>query len=106
MYWPKAIKKNVWIRPKGRSPLPVYQKGCLALEAALVTFSPKVSTKNLVDVGLIREVKCPTWVINIVLVRKENGHFPICIDFRYLNDACPKDPVASHKVHDRLNHMA
>ena len=31
------------------------------------------------------------WISNIVLVRKKNGQICVCIDFRDLNNACPKD---------------
>ena len=42
---------------------------------------------KLIEVGFICEVKYPTWIANIVLVRKKNGQ----MDFQDLNDACPKD---------------
>jgi len=45
---------------------------------------------KLIDAGFIREVKYPTWIANIVLVRKKNGQLHSCVDFRDLNDACPK----------------
>ena len=46
---------------------------------------------KLIDAGFIREVKYPTWIVNIVPVRKKNGQLRICVDFRDLNEACPKD---------------
>ncbi|KAG9458362.1 hypothetical protein H6P81_002870 [Aristolochia fimbriata] len=36
-------------------------------------------------------VKYPSWIANIVPVRKKNGQIQVCIDFRDLNKACPKD---------------
>src|SRR5688500_10123348 len=39
----------------------------------------------------IREVKYPKWVSSIVPVQKKNGQIRICVDFRDLNKACPKD---------------
>ena len=33
----------------------------------------------------------PHWVANIVPVMKKNGSIRICVDFRDLNKACPKD---------------
>ena len=33
----------------------------------------------------------PTWLANIVSIRKKNGQIRICVDFRDLNKACPKD---------------
>jgi len=46
---------------------------------------------KLIEAGFIREVKYPTWIANIVPVRKKNGQLCICVDFQDLNEACPKD---------------
>ncbi|XP_074283794.1 uncharacterized protein LOC141608332 [Silene latifolia] len=46
---------------------------------------------KLIEAGFIREVKYSTWIANIVPVRNKNGQLRICVDFRDLNDACPKD---------------
>ncbi|XP_021715146.1 uncharacterized protein LOC110683100 [Chenopodium quinoa] len=48
--------------------------------------------KKLLDTGKIREVKYPDWLANVVVVSKKNGTWRVCIDFTYLNKACPKDP--------------
>jgi hypothetical protein len=29
--------------------------------------------------------------VNVVLVKKSNGKWRMCMDFTYLNNACPKD---------------
>ena len=47
--------------------------------------------KKLIDAGFIREEQHPDWVANIVPVTKKNGKIRVCIDFRDLNKACPKD---------------
>jgi len=36
-------------------------------------------------------VKYPTWISNIVPVKKKNGQIHVCVDFWDLNNACPKD---------------
>ncbi|GJQ97694.1 reverse transcriptase domain-containing protein [Tanacetum coccineum] len=41
--------------------------------------------------GIIRRVIYPTWVANPVLVKKVDGSWRMCIDFKDLNKACPKD---------------
>jgi len=46
---------------------------------------------KLIDAGFIHEVKYPTWIANIIPVRKNNGQLRVCVDFQDLNDACPKD---------------
>ncbi|KAJ9541934.1 hypothetical protein OSB04_028440 [Centaurea solstitialis] len=47
---------------------------------------------NLLKTGKIREVKYPDWLANVVAVQKKNAKWRVCIDFTYLNKACPKDP--------------
>jgi len=51
----------------------------------------EIEVNKLIDVRFICEVKYPTWIGTIVPVRKKNGQLQICMDFRDLNDACPKD---------------
>jgi hypothetical protein len=47
--------------------------------------------KRLLSVGVIIEVTYPEWLANTVMVKKANGKWRMCIDFIYLNKACPKD---------------
>ncbi|XP_057250646.1 transposon Tf2-1 polyprotein [Beta vulgaris subsp. vulgaris] len=65
---------------------------------------------KLIDAGFIREVKYPTWIANIVPVRKKNGQLRVCVDFRDLNDACPKDdfplPVTEIMIDATTGHEA
>jgi len=46
---------------------------------------------KLINVTFMREVKCPTWIVDIVPVRKKNDQLYICMDFWGLNDAYLKD---------------
>ncbi|GJS56431.1 reverse transcriptase domain-containing protein [Tanacetum coccineum] len=39
----------------------------------------------------MKRVQYPTWVANPVLVKKADGSWRMCIDFKDLNKACPKD---------------
>lgn len=48
-------------------------------------------TKKLLDAGFIREVTHPEWVANVVLVKKANGKYVMCVDYTDLNKSCPKD---------------
>ena len=52
---------------------------------------------KLIEVDLIREVHYPEWLANVVLVKKTNGKWRMCIDYTNLNKACPKDsyPLSS-----------
>jgi len=51
----------------------------------------KEETQKLLSVGHIREIQYPEWLANIVLVKKANGKWRMCVDFMDLNKACPKD---------------
>ncbi|KAG9454478.1 hypothetical protein H6P81_007382 [Aristolochia fimbriata] len=46
---------------------------------------------KLIAANFIREVKYPSWIANIVPVKKKTGQIRVCVDFRDLNTACPKD---------------
>ncbi|KAL0445379.1 UNVERIFIED_CONTAM: Pro-Pol polyprotein [Sesamum latifolium] len=46
---------------------------------------------KLLAAGHIREIQFPEWLSNAVLVPKPGGKWRMCIDFRDLNKACPKD---------------
>jgi len=48
-------------------------------------------TQKLLAAGHIREVQYPEWLANVVLVKKSNGKWRMCVDFTDLNKACPKD---------------
>ena len=45
----------------------------------------------MTKVGFIRLCRYATWISSIIRVRKKNGQLRICIDFRDLNKATPKD---------------
>ena len=46
---------------------------------------------KLLKAGFIRPEKYPTWLANVVMVRKSNGKWRMCVDYTDLNKACPKD---------------
>ena len=47
--------------------------------------------RKLLEAGFIREVYYPDWLANVVMVRKNNEKWRMCVDFTDLNKACPKD---------------
>jgi hypothetical protein len=47
--------------------------------------------EKLITVGFIKEAQYPWWLTNIVPVAKKNGQVRVCVVFRDLNCACPKD---------------
>ncbi|GKV30782.1 hypothetical protein SLEP1_g39562 [Rubroshorea leprosula] len=48
--------------------------------------------QKLLQADFIKKVEYSKWVFNLVLVKKSNGKWKMCIDFTNLNEACPKDP--------------
>jgi hypothetical protein len=48
--------------------------------------------KMLLSSGFIQEVFHPEWLTNLVLVKKKNKKWRMCVDYTSLNKACPKDP--------------
>ena len=48
--------------------------------------------------GAIKEVFYPEWLANIVVVKKTNGKWRVCVDFTDLNKACPKDPFPMPRI--------
>ena len=47
--------------------------------------------KKLLDAKIIVPLRYSSWVENLVPVRKKNGEIRLCVDFRNLNRASPKD---------------
>ncbi|RDX79980.1 hypothetical protein CR513_39524, partial [Mucuna pruriens] len=61
----------------------------------------KEETNKLLTTGFIREVQYPTWLANVVMVKKSNGWWRMCTDYTNLNKACLKDLYSLPSI-DRL----
>jgi len=48
-------------------------------------------THKLFATRHIREIQYPEWLANVLMVKKANGKWRMCVDFTDLNKACPKD---------------
>ena len=51
----------------------------------------KEEVKKQLDAGFLEVAKYPEWVANIVSILKKDGKMTMCVDYRYLNQANPKD---------------
>ena len=49
------------------------------------------AVKDLIDANFISEAKYTTWLSSVVLVKKSNGKWRMCVDYTDLNRACLKD---------------
>ncbi|KAI0529103.1 hypothetical protein KFK09_001649 [Dendrobium nobile] len=46
---------------------------------------------KLLNARFIREVHYPTWLANVMMVRKASRAWKMCVDYTDLNKACPKN---------------
>ena len=83
---PSVITHRLNVSPSYK---PVYQKKRV--------FAPerdnaiKKEVYKLVTAEFVREVYYLNWLANVVLVKKANGKWKMCVDFTDLNKACLKD---------------
>ena len=47
--------------------------------------------RKMLEVDFIRELYYPKWLANVVMVKKANGKWRICVEFTDLNKVCPKN---------------
>uniref|UniRef100_A0A2N9EC48 Integrase catalytic domain-containing protein n=1 Tax=Fagus sylvatica TaxID=28930 RepID=A0A2N9EC48_FAGSY len=62
--------------------------------------------ERLLKIGAVWEVLYPQWLSNIVVVKKKNGKWRVCVDFTDLNKACPKDPFPLPKIDQLVDSTA
>jgi len=51
----------------------------------------KVEIEKLLHVGFIYPVPLTDWVSNLVPVMKKQGPIRVCVDYRDVNNSCPKE---------------
>ncbi|XP_065017743.1 uncharacterized protein LOC135644202 [Musa acuminata AAA Group] len=90
---PEVAQHHLNISPDAR---PVKQKPrCQALDRQLAI---REEVERLLTADFIEEVRYPRWLSNVVLVKKPNGSWSMCVDYTSLNNACPKDCYPLPKV--------
>lgn len=60
-------------------------------------------TNRLKEANFIIEIKYPTWLANVVMVKKSNGKWRMCTDYTNLNKACPKDSYPLPSIDDLVD---
>ena len=53
---------------------------------------------KLLAANFIREVYYPEWLANVVMIKKANGKWRMCVDFTDLNNACSNDSFLLPKI--------
>ena len=98
---PKIIQHKLKVDPERK---PIQQKRR--------AFAPKrdqaivEEVTKLLTTGFIREVYYPDWLSNVVLVKKANGKWRMCVDFTDLNKACPKDSFPLPRIDQLMDSTA
>ncbi|XP_050281388.1 uncharacterized protein LOC126722250 [Quercus robur] len=66
----------------------------------------KDEVQKLMGARFIREVYYPDWLANVVMVKKANGKWRMCMDFTDLNKACPKDSYPLPRIDQLVDSTA
>nr|GEX91774.1 reverse transcriptase domain-containing protein [Tanacetum cinerariifolium] len=80
------LKENLDIF-EGYSPVRQKKRGQAPKRAKTI----QAEVQKLVEAGIMREVYYHEWLSNLVMVKKQDGNWRMCIDFTGLNKACPQD---------------
>ena len=98
---PSVITHSLNVRPSSK---PVRQKKkVFALEKDNAI---KDEVQKLIVAKFIREVYYPDWLANVVMVKKANGKWRMCVDFTDLNKACPKDSYPLPRIDQLVDSTA
>ena len=66
----------------------------------------KEEVHKLVTTEFICEVYYPDWLANVVVVKKVNAKWRMCVDFTNLNKACPKDSYPLPRIGQLVDSIA
>ncbi|GJY64581.1 reverse transcriptase domain-containing protein [Tanacetum coccineum] len=80
------------------------REGCLPVRQKKMGQAPKRNkviykeVEKLVDASIMKEVHYHSWLSNPVMVKKHDSNWRMCMDFKDLNKACPKDGYPLPKI--------
>ena len=66
----------------------------------------KKKVQKLTTAEFIREIYYSDWLANVVMVKKANGKWRMCVDFTDLNNACPKDSYPLPRIDQLVDSTA
>ncbi|KAK1421700.1 hypothetical protein QVD17_24249 [Tagetes erecta] len=101
-----GISKDIITYKLGVDPSfrPIHQKRRKFAPERNVVIQEEVD--RLLRAGMIREVKYPKWLANVVIVKKKIGKWRVCVDFTDLSKACPKDLFPSPHIDSMVDAAA
>ncbi|XP_070047197.1 uncharacterized protein [Nicotiana tomentosiformis] len=85
---------------------------CPPVKQKLRKFKPDMSLKikeevtEQIKAKVLQVVEYPTWLANIVPVPKKDGKVRVCVDYRDLNRASPKDDFSLPNIHILIDNYA
>ncbi|GJW31352.1 hypothetical protein Tco_0051384 [Tanacetum coccineum] len=85
------------VTPSGTSYRLNVREGCLPVRQKKRSQAPERNKEiqeevaKLLDAGIMKEVYYHNWLSNPVMVKKHEDSWMMCVDFKDLNKACPKD---------------
>nr|GEU55542.1 reverse transcriptase domain-containing protein [Tanacetum cinerariifolium] len=84
--------------------LPVRQKKRgQALEKNKVIYE---EVEKLMNADIMKKVHYHSWLSNPVMVKKHDGSWRMCVDFKDLNKACPKDGYPLPKIYWKVESLS
>ncbi|XP_070032529.1 uncharacterized protein [Nicotiana tomentosiformis] len=66
----------------------------------------KEEVTKQIEANVVRVTNYPSWLANIVLMPKKDGKIRICVDYRDLNKASPKDDFPLPNIHILIDSCA
>jgi hypothetical protein len=60
--------------------------------------------EKMIAAGFIRPCRYAEWISSIVPIQKKDGRWRVCVDFRDLNRATPKDEYCDIQVIGQYEH--
>ena len=89
----EVIEHHLAVGPNAHPVKQKARKQALEKQAFIVKEVEKLKAAKVV-----REFAHPTWLSNGVVVPKPTGGGRLCIDYTYVNKACPKDPYCMPRI--------
>ncbi|GJX05492.1 reverse transcriptase domain-containing protein [Tanacetum coccineum] len=103
-YPEQTVAMGSTLTEEGRKALLNVQEGCSPVKQKKRGHAPERNkaiqeeVKKLVDADIMKEVHYYSWLSNPVMVKKHDDSWKMCVDFKDLNKACPKDGYPLSKI--------